>query len=257
MLRRVVARSRRAASSARRRAGRTARCARTPDRRSAGGAGGSRRRGRRAGTRSARLRGCRRSPSRACAANRRQTPVACSDTGRSRGYRMRVASFALRPASGSASIDSRRRRRVRGRTSVPGPQRRTPLRPRHDLLLLLAEPLDAERDDVAGLEVSAARLHAHAHARRRAGGDDVAGQQRHVARDVGDERGDAEDHRPRVAALPALAVDVEPHVEVLRILDLVGRHEPRPERSERVAALALAPLRRRCASAGSRARRRR
>ena len=42
----------------------------------------------------------------------------------------------------------------------------------------------------------------------------------------------------------ALAVDVEPHVEVLHVLDLVGRDHPGPERAERVAALALAPLRR-------------
>ena len=34
--------------------------------------------------------------------------------------------------------------------------------------------------------------------------------------------GDAEDHRLRVARLPALAVDVEPHAEVLRVLDLVS-----------------------------------
>ena len=66
------------------------------------------------------------------------------------------------------------------------------------------------------------RLHAERDARRRAGGDHVARQQRHVARYVGDELGDAEDHRPRVAGLPPLAVDVEPHVEVLRILDLVA-----------------------------------
>ena len=101
------------------------------------------------------------------------------------------------------------------------------------------------------------RLHAERDARRRAGRDDVAGQQRHVARHVGDELRDAEDHRLRVAGLPALPVDVEPHPEVLRILDLVGGDEPRPERPERVAALALAPLRSRSSSSGTRARTRR
>ena len=65
--------------------------------------------------------------------------------------------------------------------------------------------------------------------------------------------GDAEDHRPRVAGLPALAVDVEPHVEVLQVLDLVGGDEPRADRAERVAALALAPLRCRSSSSGTRA----
>ena len=73
---------------------------------------------------------------------------------------------------------------------------------------------------------------------------------------VAHQLGDAEDHRARVAVLHALAVDVQPHVEVLRFGDLVGRHEPRADRAEGVAALALVPLRRR-ARAGIRARRRR
>src|SRR5216110_1356095 len=44
----------------------------------------------------------------------------------------------------------------------------------HDLLLLLAKSLDAERDDVAGFEPHRVRLHAERDTRRRAGGDDVA-----------------------------------------------------------------------------------
>src|SRR5262249_22255098 len=43
-----------------------------------------------------------------------------------------------------------------------------------DLLALLAEPLDAERHDVAGLEPDRVGLHAERDAGRRAGGDDVA-----------------------------------------------------------------------------------
>src|SRR5205085_3987455 len=46
---------------------------------------------------------------------------------------------------------------------------------RDDLLPLLAEALDAQRDDVADIE-ELRRLHAGADAGRRAGGDDVAGQ---------------------------------------------------------------------------------
>src|SRR5882724_10350381 len=58
-----------------------------------------------------------------------------------------------------------------------GPQRHKPSS-RDDFLPLLAEPFDAERDHVAGVE-ELRRLHAGADAGRGAGGDDVAGQQRH------------------------------------------------------------------------------
>src|SRR5215468_808171 len=51
-----------------------------------------------------------------------------------------------------------------------------------------------------------------------------------------------EDHRLCIAALALLAVDVEPHIEVLRILDFVLGDEPRTDRSEGLAALALVPL---------------
>src|SRR6185295_11583010 len=55
---------------------------------------------------------------------------------------------------------------------------------RHHLLLLLAQPLDGEAHDVARLEEHRRRLDAEADARRRARGDDVARQERHVVRDV-------------------------------------------------------------------------
>ena len=51
-----------------------------------------------------------------------------------------------------------------------------------------------------------------------------------------------EDHRPGVAALTLLAIDVEPHVEVLHVLDLVLGDEPRTDRAERLGAFAFAPL---------------
>src|SRR5262245_14604477 len=53
---------------------------------------------------------------------------------------------------------------------------------------------------------------------------------------------DTEDHGAGVALLPPLAIHREPHVEVLRILDLVLGDEPRPDRAEGLAALALVPL---------------
>ena len=75
-----------------------------------------------------------------------------------------------------------------------------PLLERDDFLLLLAQAVDAERHHVAGLAATAAASCPSADAGRRAGRDHVARQQRHVARHVGHELRDAEDHRPRVAA---------------------------------------------------------
>src|SRR5215203_1996698 len=66
-----------------------------------------------------------------------------------------------------------------------------PVSPEH--LLLRAEALDAQFHHVAVLE-EARRLLAKAHARRRAGGDDVARVQAHELRQVGDEVRDAIDH---------------------------------------------------------------
>src|SRR5438046_1433804 len=60
-------------------------------------------------------------------------------------------------------------------------------------LLLLAETLDAEAHDVAGLE-EPLRLHAHADAGRRAGSDDVARHEGEELREIGDDMVDAEHH---------------------------------------------------------------
>ncbi len=86
-------------------------------------------------------------------------------------------------------------------------------------------------------------LHAEADAGRGAGDDDVAGQQRHEAADVGHQFGAAEDHVGGRAVLHAGAVQIQPEMQVLRIGDLVGGDQPRSERAEAVAALALVPLR--------------
>src|SRR5580704_1716593 len=116
------------------------------------------------------------------------------------------------------------------------------LLPLHHLLLLLTQPIDAERDHVAGFQKFRLRLHAEADAWRRAGDDDVAGLHDEILRAAPDDVAAVEDHGRGVAALAFLAVDVEPHVQFLRVLDLVFGDEPRAERAERLAALALGPL---------------
>src|SRR5690606_14679536 len=109
------------------------------------------------------------------------------------------------------------------------------------LLALLAEALDAEMHLVARLEEDGG-LVAEADARGRAGGDHVAGHERDEAADIAHQGLDAEDHGPGVAGLAALAIDVEEHVEVAYVLDLVAGHHPGTGRPEGVVALALGPL---------------
>lgn len=113
--------------------------------------------------------------------------------------------------------------------------------PGDHLLLLLAQSLDAERHDIAGLQ-ELRRLHAEAHARRRACGDDITGFEHHELRDIGDDGFHIEDHGLGGARLHTHAVDVEPHVELLHVLDLVGGDKPGTERAEGFATLALHPL---------------
>src|SRR4030095_14536917 len=108
-------------------------------------------------------------------------------------------------------------------------------------LALLPEPGDAERDDVTRLQ-EPRRLLSHAAPGWRAGGDPIARQQRHELAEVADQMRNAEDHRARIAALHPLPVDVEPHIECLRIGHFVARDEVRADRTEGVAALAAVPL---------------
>src|SRR5215207_4933399 len=109
-----------------------------------------------------------------------------------------------------------------------------------EALALFAEALDPERHHIPGLE-EALWLHAHADARRGAGGDHVARLQDHEVRDIRDDLRHVKDHGLGRTALRALAIHVEPHGEVLRIWDLVLGDEPRAERAEGRAALALGP----------------
>src|SRR5882724_12928284 len=111
-----------------------------------------------------------------------------------------------------------------------------------NFLLLLAEAVDADKHLVAGLEELRRRLDAHAHAGRGAGAHHVAGGQRADVRQIRHQLLYAEDHRAGIAGLLALAVDVEPHSQILRILDFVRGHEPGAEWRKGVEALALRPL---------------
>src|SRR3981081_4583878 len=112
----------------------------------------------------------------------------------------------------------------------------------HHFLPLIAQSVYAERDDVACLEESRLRLHAEPDTGRRARDDDVARLQHEELRAVPDEVLAIEDHGLGIAALALLAIDVEPHVEALRVLDLILGDQPGAERPERLAALALDPL---------------
>src|SRR5262249_22963659 len=115
-------------------------------------------------------------------------------------------------------------------------RRRAYLR-RNDLLALFAEPVDAERDDVADFQ-ELLRLQAEADTRRRARGDHIAGKQRQERRDVSDALRQGEDHGRGVAGLAALAVDVQPQAELLHIRDFILGDEPGAERTKGVVRLA-------------------
>src|SRR5438067_5830700 len=104
-----------------------------------------------------------------------------------------------------------------------------------------AQTLDAQLHLVAVDEV-ARRALAQAHARRCAGGNDVAGQEGHELRDVADGLRHIEDELASRAALLGLAVHFEPEGKVVHVPDLVGGGDKRAEWRERVAALALHPL---------------
>ena len=113
-----------------------------------------------------------------------------------------------------------------------------------------ADPLDLALHHVARLEVERRRVGREAgDAGHGPGRDHVAGrvaERRVVAQDLRDRHA----HAARVRRLAHLAVDAQLHREVVRVGDLVGRDDPRPERAERVDRLAeredarahLAPL---------------
>ena len=112
---------------------------------------------------------------------------------------------------------------------------------RHDLALA-AELLDAQLDDVAGIEKDGVRLDSHADARRRPGGDHVARMQAHELAEVVHEERRLEDHGLGRAVLAPRAVHVQPHGKIRGIADFIGRDQPGTQRAKSIAALALVPL---------------
>ena len=109
-------------------------------------------------------------------------------------------------------------------------------------MALLAKLFDAKRHYVARFEKSRRRFHAEADTRRCAGDDDVSRLHDEELRAIPDKVLAAEDHRLGISALTPFAVDVEPHVQILRVLDLILGDEPWPDRAEGLAAFALVPL---------------
>ena len=140
---------------------------------------------------------------------------------------------------------------VRPRTCVTRPSAGALRRPRRPLALNATtfclcspRPVDAERHDVARLQ-PLRRLHAQRHARRRAGRDHVARQQRHVARHVG--RRASRRRRSSSSCCPVCRRSPLTSSHMSRFCGSLissGVTSQGPMRTERVAALALAPLRR-------------
>ena len=76
-------------------------------------------------------------------------------------------------------------------------------------LALLAQARDFKLHHIAGLEVDRLRFHAHPHARRGSGGDDISGVERHELGQMADNLRDREDHGRRIAGLHAFAVHIQ------------------------------------------------
>ena len=101
-----------------------------------------------------------------------------------------------------------------------------------------ADALDLALHHVAGLEVERGGVGREARdARDGAGRDDVAGRVRE-RRVVAEDLGDRDRHARGVRLLARRAVDAQLHRQVVRVGDLVRRHDPRAERAERVDRLA-------------------
>src|SRR5439155_13466795 len=100
-----------------------------------------------------------------------------------------------------------------------------------------ADALDLAAHAVARLE-EPGRPHEIRHPGRRAGGDDVAGEQRHRLAAVGHQLFNPEVEVGSVAVLPHLAVHLGAHPERLAPLEFVQSDEGGPGRAERVVALA-------------------
>src|SRR5213596_3369486 len=94
----------------------------------------------------------------------------------------------------------------------------------------LADPFDAASQMIAAGELRDAR--------RRPGGDQDSGLERHHVREEADVLAEAADHVAGMRAHGELAVLLDADREVLRIVDLVARHDPRPEAGEGIESFA-------------------
>src|ERR1700678_3944504 len=108
-------------------------------------------------------------------------------------------------------------------------------------MFLYSELAAARSHEVALREIDGLRLLAHAHPRRRTGGHDVARLQGHEGTQIGDELRHGKNHVARIAVLVSPSVHLEPEIDILRIGDLIGSHEPGADRTESVATFALVP----------------
>ena len=152
-----------------------------------------------------------------------------------------------RSGSGASSVAFVRRgerknaRRVLStRSSCTRSLRRTPQPPTHVLRSVPSLSISTSAD-VARLQEDR-RLAGHADARRRAGEDHVARQQRADLRDVRDQFVDLEDELLGARVLHRLAVEAQLNPQVVRVRHFVGRRQRRSERSEGVERLAEQPL---------------
>ena len=109
------------------------------------------------------------------------------------------------------------------------------------LVALFAQTFDPERQILTWLQ-EFLRFSAGSDTGRRAGGDDVARHQGEPFGHKGHHMPDIENHGSGRAFLHAFLVDIEPHVEVLDIRNIVRRDKPRPERRKATVAFALGPL---------------
>src|SRR5207253_8271274 len=99
----------------------------------------------------------------------------------------------------------------------------------------------AERDDLAGAQIDW-RFHSLGDASRCSRDNHVTWVKRHEPAEIAHNLGDAKDHVRSRAVLAPDAVHIEPEPERLGVWDLISCDEPRSDRPERVAALALGPL---------------
>src|SRR5271157_561441 len=112
---------------------------------------------------------------------------------------------------------------------------------RYRMLRLNAEARNADAHGLPRLEKQG-RPPSHSDAGRGAGGDHISRTQAHELADVRDEMCDPEYHRARIAALEAMAINLEPQIQSLRVRYFLFGDQPGANRRESVAALALVPL---------------